>query len=100
THREPTTLPLHDALPICDGDHRVSDDRPPVARRLSARQERLGHAGTLVDRDDVVRSDVYIDNMVLCGKCGAWKPLDQFHQSSKRSEEHTSELQSLAYLVC
>ena len=64
--------------------------RDAASRRLPgrvARGRKLGSAVVQV-RDDVVRSDVYIDNMVLCGKCGAWKPLDQFHQSSKRGHQH------------
>ena len=33
-------------------DHRVADDRPPVARRLPGRQKRLGHARTLASWSD------------------------------------------------
>src|SRR3712207_7491439 len=66
------TLSLHDALPISPGA--VADQlHPHVARRLRARRERHGEG---LEPGE--------------GRFGAWR----------RSEEHTSELQSRQYLVC
>src|SRR5205823_13803672 len=64
------TLSLHDALPICAG-------------RGGAGRGECGRAGLL--------------------HCRAWHPQRRPRRPiapSRRSEEHTSELQSLAYLVC
>src|SRR5205823_14624831 len=72
------TLSLHDALPIF-GD----------VRRASAREGGCEH------RRDVValRRVRDVDVRVLLVEAGD-------HALEGRSEEHTSELQSLAYLVC
>src|SRR5687767_15681138 len=77
------TLSLHDALPILRGDllgHRRVD---PLARRES----RLSPAvpGGRGDRDGAVLAAL---------------PVRPLGPGVRRSEEHTSELQSLAYLVC
>src|SRR3712207_7974319 len=68
------TLSLHDALPIC-ACH---------VEAISVRTSRMGgHGGT--------RSDV--------SPASAWTiPLAS--EAARRSEEHTSELQSRQYLVC
>src|SRR2546425_8968578 len=64
------TLSLHDALPICEGRRRRRRDHR-LRDGVRARAGGLrGHASRARD---------------------AWR---------RRSEEHTSELQSLAYLVC
>src|SRR2546425_9243091 len=64
------TLSLHDALPICHRILRLPDQGQAV--RLRTRRRRRG------------------------GRRILSLPV----RTSKRSEEHTSELQSLAYLVC
>src|SRR5205823_14069771 len=64
------TLSLHDALPICRARRR------PVDRAAHHGRERLGLVAELVEEEEVLRA------------------------RRVRSEEHTSELQSLAYLVC
>src|SRR2546425_4270160 len=66
------TLSLHDALPICE-PHRAA---AALGHRLHARPV---HRGRPSHAD------------------GAPLPADE---AGSRSEEHTSELQSLAYLVC
>src|SRR2546425_4604892 len=74
------TLSLHDALPISRGRGRPDQSGAGGARRAQAdrRLQGAGHHGHLgVSRD-------------LGGRSGLLG----------RSEEHTSELQSLAYLVC
>src|SRR2546425_2302443 len=42
---------------------------------------------------------LHVDELVPLRKAGVGNGLDDF-QAQERSEEHTSELQSLAYLVC
>src|SRR2546425_3901802 len=66
------TLSLHDALPICRVNYRLVSIRTP---------KRLEPAGCMKHR-------------------GPWVSLDKLRPARIRSEEHTSELQSLAYLVC
>src|SRR5258706_3631476 len=66
------TLSLHDALPICDD----------VADRA------LGGKAAAVDR----RSDALDDDTAT--------PVELQFDGRRRSEEHTSELQSLTNLVC
>src|SRR5690606_39382335 len=88
THAAPPaihTLSLHDALPICDGDHRqvgqhVPDravDRPGPA--LPPGRHRLGHAA-----GPPLQAPGLLDAP----------------PRHLRSEEHTSELQSRENLVC
>src|SRR5205823_8850661 len=76
------TLSLHDALPICNlGARKISRPTPPIllGRPSVHRLAREPDTGTEHRRDHP--------------RVGA------FHVA-RRSEEHTSELQSLAYLVC
>src|SRR3712207_9137242 len=70
------TLPLHDALPICHGA-----EREPVVAPLERRPVRAA------DDEADVAARVAALLQPLC------EPL-------RRSEEHTSELQSRQYLVC
>src|SRR2546425_9370766 len=70
------TLSLHDALPIC-----------PRARDRGAHERRLRR---LLRRD---RGPARHAQLLRCGRHGG-------QHRQRRSEEHTSELQSLAYLVC
>src|SRR2546425_8509676 len=69
------TLSLHDALPIFHSE--VRDER---------RRNRHGAVG-LLSRLEERRE-------------GAWQRHPRRVERMRRSEEHTSELQSLAYLVC
>src|SRR5256714_8894839 len=71
------TLSLHDALPIYD-----------FRTRVNAAVEHLEEAFALWRQHIEERAQ---------GLKGAWKTR---RRSRSRSEEHTSELQSLAYLVC
>src|SRR5205823_7388143 len=77
------TLSLHDALPICE--RRAAAAVDSAARRRARRRAR----GPGPDHER--RSDELADRDVERPRL----PRDQ-----GRSEEHTSELQSLAYLVC
>src|SRR3712207_8819745 len=81
------TLSLHDALPIC---HRKARRR--AARQRSARRRsRAGRARQGAFRNDgAVRPDE-----------GSWQDASaRGDDRCRRSEEHTSELQSRQYLVC
>src|SRR2546425_12754666 len=73
------TLSLHDALPISFANHRQGQvrERGEIARRPDAP---LGGNA---------RVDLGIQHLD-----------DELGERRSRSEEHTSELQSLAYLVC
>src|SRR5205823_11215985 len=85
THTAPPatyTLSLHDALPIYCRRLRQVPDVPLV------RGHREDLAPRLHDRSLAARRDCEVTN-----------PLG-IHPHEMRSEEHTSELQSLAYLVC
>src|SRR2546425_6291425 len=70
------TLSLHDALPICGRDRVERGDEPAP----------VNVGGSLENEHDAAGA---ID--------GLSRPA---RRDDKRSEEHTSELQSLAYLVC
>src|SRR5205823_15091214 len=73
---ESYTLSLHDALPIC----RCSRSRPPETGRS-------GRTAPWPSR-----------HTAGSGRASSWSRTRS--RRSRRSEEHTSELQSLAYLVC
>src|SRR5205823_11343501 len=90
-----STLSLHDALPIWGrGDLRAAADRPvdvlcaEGAGPRSGQAVRAGAAGR-----DVAGRD-------SAGVGGELSRLRRRQGVAPRSEEHTSELQSLAYLVC
>src|SRR2546425_3775610 len=70
------TLSLHDALPICEGGERARD----MVQALVQEPE----VGKVYE--GVVKSTTAFGHLA--------------HLGLLRSEEHTSELQSLAYLVC
>src|SRR5687767_15553162 len=85
------TLSLHDALPICDIDHRPGQhDAVEPALALMRRAEEHCGPHRVPEREQWRR---------------AVRQHDLLHERFEitvvlRSEEHTSELQSLAYLVC
>src|SRR2546425_412717 len=74
-------LPLHDALPICQRARNSATISPPFSAPA-----RAATSTTLMSRPAGCKRAVR-------SRSGSAKP-------SVRSEEHTSELQSLAYLVC
>src|SRR5205823_14271217 len=94
THSHPTqisTLSLHDALPISRGSNLEHRDS---VRTAVGCQHKLS-AGIDGDRDRLGASQKW--TAAHRGQfAGRW--IEQV--PSDRSEEHTSELQSLAYLVC
>src|SRR5687767_16034679 len=77
------TLSLHDALPICDVVVVHGDVRD---------------AGHLYGLPTVGLADVAADDVVV--QFGGVAQVVLGDEALARSEEHTSELQSLAYLVC
>src|SRR5205823_10100109 len=94
------TLSLHDALPIYRHAHRLRLLDEQTLRRQHVLD--LGGADAERERGErAVRARVRIaaDNRHPRQR----RPLlrsDHVHDALARSEEHTSELQSLAYLVC
>src|SRR5205823_14961887 len=89
TPAPPHTLSLHDALPILHGH--IEFDHANLEDFVLLRSDGLPtyHLSVVVDDVEmaithVVRGDDHISNT----------------PRTTRSEEHTSELQSLAYLVC
>src|SRR5262249_62204349 len=81
------TLSLHDALPIYDGGHRhpLGDDR-----FIGDRDDHHAPAGLRQWRDTEAGA--------APARCS--QPRDRAGAKAGRSEEHTSELQSLTNLVC
>src|SRR2546425_7950004 len=75
------TLSLHDALPISSRAGLSFNDSPARARRAAAALTSLAEAGAALRRSTLTAPPAR----------GGGLP---------RSEEHTSEIQSLAYLVC
>src|SRR5205823_6844162 len=85
-------LSLHDALPI-------SEEPPPSARRSPARDRPARRGG---GRGSGGRAGGEPCHRPPRGarSARATAPPGKGRRSQARSEEHTSELQSLAYLVC
>src|SRR5205823_14104414 len=84
------TLSLHDALPI-SRIHAPVDGRPVIGEDddavCTARSDAEG-----VGEARIAGADVRVDTLRRAGRREV--------ERAARSEEHTSELQSLAYLVC
>src|SRR5262249_62126149 len=96
----PSPLPLHDALPICNSlaaaylDAGRTDDAIKMHEStLKLMESKLGpdHPNTLVSRNNLASA---------YGDAGRTDDAIKMHESTLRSEEHTSELQSLTNLVC
>src|SRR5690606_41902335 len=93
----PTTLSLHDALPICvhsgesEGAARIGAEQADQDREM---EQRLAHRGRLdgarIDLTQPLRGQ---ERLPASGR-------DQDRVHVQRSEEHTSELQSREKLVC
>src|SRR5205823_12744997 len=91
-----STLSLHDALPIWidgvrgDGAH---DERVAIRRALrdEVGADVAAGAGLVLDHHGLAERLLQLRRNQARG---------EVHRTSGRSEEHTSELQSLAYLVC
>src|SRR5205823_12165437 len=82
-----STLSLHDALPISRRPGAAAAERARCRRHLRRRQRRVDRLGDPTQRQHDPE----------------WRPVAARKEAipgGTRSEEHTSELQSLAYLVC
>src|SRR5205823_7417498 len=87
-HSELYTLSLHDALPICGQALRVDQSViNAYVQSVSRDGESLGCSG------------LSVCPLIFGLDMRRWEVLKQ-RRCADRSEEHTSELQSLAYLVC
>src|SRR5687767_15322651 len=82
-----TLFPYTDALPI----YTQNETSPPSSERSTCRR-RASAAESRWQYDSWLSTSV-------SGRCSAASRRIDAH-SARRSEEHTSELQSLAYLVC
>src|SRR5205823_12755784 len=95
THTAPTphyTLSLHDALPISGVEIAHRGERPVDVLRIVRRGQSVLHIVADFDR--------FLERSARNHRND--RPEDLFLRDAhlRRSEEHTSELQSLAYLVC
>src|SRR5205823_12615999 len=92
------TLSLHDALPICQ-----LDDRSQIRDRSIHRKTPIGgdQSETRILRYPQLRLKISHVVVFVTKPLGFAEPdaVDNARMI-QRSEEHTSELQSLAYLVC
>src|SRR5205823_11081725 len=87
------TLSLHDALPDLEGVISLSR---PLPQAFSERQVAL--VQTFADQAVIAIENVRLFEEAQKRSAELSEALHQ--QTATRSEEHTSELQSLAYLVC
>src|SRR5205823_7055631 len=96
----PHSLSLHDALPISAGPARHC--RADRARNADADVLRVQHAerGFAVRPRDRELIHLFVIALLQINDLALRRAADQNHGKAVRSEEHTSELQSLAYLVC
>src|SRR5436853_5527838 len=84
------TLSLHDALPICDKT-RVEIDQHIKNFRAQTAEIPLLIGGKEIRTGNFINAiEPHAHSRVLA----------KVHQAGERSEEHTSELQSLRHLVC
>src|SRR5207244_12308512 len=90
------TLSLHDALPICP---RVSRGRLRMKLHEHQAKEVLAAFGVVVPRGFACTSADEVER--AAGQLGGAVVVKaQVHAGGRRSEEHTSELQSPDHLVC
>src|SRR5205823_15039178 len=93
-----STLSLHDALPICAGiapfpvRAGLRDALLEADKRNVAGEARPANVGGVLPTTFIGGPDTVINQIKRCR--------EEIGAGVLRSEEHTSELQSLAYLVC
>src|SRR5437879_7929922 len=96
-HTETCPLSLHDALPILA----QAREKKAALEGAMRKSERLG--ALLSERDRLAKENGELDEKIAAKRdrlkevlANSWRGM----LSGKRSEEHTSELQSPMYLVC
>src|SRR5205823_11829608 len=92
-----STLSLHDALPIF-----AVELSPEFAALLETKYAERSFTVAVGPFEDVALDPASFD-LVVAATSFHWVPTEERrrgHDEVERSEEHTSELQSLAYLVC
>src|SRR5205823_12930521 len=94
------TLSLHDALPILEAFKNIGQDITPSDKKVIYVEDILAKIifdKVLEDLNDAL-TIMFEVKYLYGGVDDLIKSSSRFSQ--ERSEEHTSELQSLAYLVC
>src|SRR5205823_12868452 len=96
TPTETHTLSLHDALPIFITDQPFDDKQRWIELRVPKAETRVVLFTTDEDKE---RIGTFMNMSYTCEDLQ--KTYEELQKRGvERSEEHTSELQSLAYLVC
>src|SRR5205814_10143316 len=94
------SLSLHDALPICV-PLLLTVARPKICLHLFQRAEFLWSIGIIVERSRrICTSTPSFRGAAKASASASISIRIRFAISTARSEEHTSELQSLRHLVC
>src|SRR5205823_11066685 len=92
------TLSLHDALPILTTTPGPLDDRVDIGPASDGEEEIA--SGAVGDELGVTAALLDTVDPVSFGRALVEAVVGSVRHPGHRSEEHTSELQSLAYLVC
>src|SRR5687767_15547909 len=79
-----------------EAKERVNDELPVVVEPAHFRD--FGDLAAAVGKTRLLHDEIDAGRDLLAD--GARRQFDARHETQRRSEEHTSELQSLAYLVC
>src|SRR5205823_13129995 len=95
-----STLSLHDALPISqDGFDGVEDDGMPY-EPIEPREDQMGLVPELAAQRAALEALDRLQTQPDLARLRGGEHANREGEAVARSEEHTSELQSLAYLVC
>src|SRR5206468_10622153 len=97
---EPYPLSLHDALPISTGVDVAAETSAPLAELAKWKASQLATASFGQGVDATPIEMLAAVNVVAAGGNLVWPHVVDDMIDSKRSEEHTSELQSRSELVC
>src|SRR5690625_6647061 len=95
------SLSLHDALPICLGRRTVKAAWPEVGQVIAVRDIERGSSATeMLDAPASAYDGVYVLDRRGQRLLAVSSRFFGLRAQERRSEEHTSELQSRGHLVC